>query len=160
MDGNAGGELGTALIRTASSCASSVDDRYDAIGSTAATRISSRTLVGSIIDGTPPKVFPVTKDEADVAAGATLSPQVDSSLTGFALAVIIFFSTAGESLLKFHIITTNNHEKLISSTLMMPFSRRTIWSRAIHKGSWKSVCNYWCCCNAFFVGVAGSTNDI
>mmetsp|Transcript_23300 Transcript_23300/g.41763 ORF Transcript_23300/g.41763 Transcript_23300/m.41763 type:complete len:176 (+) Transcript_23300:47-574(+) len=97
MEGNASSQqLGTPLMQPTSSVEDDEVDRYDALGSTTALKIHSHSLTSSIVDGSTRTISVASsEDEADVAAGAKLSSPLDSTLTAFVLAVILFFNAGG-----------------------------------------------------------------
>ena len=93
VEDNTDGELGTALLQSTSDADVIGADqiyRYDGIGSTTPRRISTRSLLGGYLEGSPAP----SSDEADAAAGT--KSRIDPSLTGFVLAVILFFNAGGE----------------------------------------------------------------
>lgn len=96
MENNAGQELDVPLVHPEAQ--SSVDAEYQT-STTTPRSVSPRSLVGSIFDDddeTKATNMTSSRDEADVAAGSRLPQEVDSQMSTFVLAAILFFNAGGE----------------------------------------------------------------
>ena len=133
-------------------------DRCPAMMSTTTNELSTRLLVDSLVGGAnASRRGP--GEEADAAAGGALpSRPGPKKLSGFVLAAIIYFNSAGEPVqFKLAIYVGPN---LILPWFVCGLVRWTFWRRTFIESGGEFVRHHRACCHALLVGAAGSGDDV